>query len=100
MNIYDKKDEKTAMKEEYVAGRISVEEYSKWLNSKAMDQMSQNLAKKNQINPNSAFRNKKFHETLSNKEVKIEVVKRPLPLDKSKYKWMEHDNDDDDDVPF
>ena len=32
MNVYDKKDEKTTKKEEYLKGHISIEEYSKWLN--------------------------------------------------------------------
>jgi hypothetical protein len=107
MNVYDKRDNKTAIKEEYLAGNITVEEYSKWLNSQKIVEKLINSAKKPQIDPNLAFRKLKGKETSFKKnpfkEIAERLVAKPkkmVPVGEGKYAWMEHAQEPDEDIPF
>jgi SOS response regulatory protein OraA/RecX len=107
MNVYDKTSDKITKKEEYLAGRITVAEYSKWLNDNRIAEKLINSAKKSQINPNLAFRKMKGKETsfrtygeMLEARKKIEDAKKKVVIPEGKYAWMEHAQEPDEDVPF
>jgi hypothetical protein len=100
-------DEKKVMKEEYLAGRLSQDDYSKWL--KAVENRPKAIipAKNSQINPNLAFRKRKGKENpfrtygeMLEARKKIEDEKKKMVLPGGKYVWMDHAQEPDDDVPF
>ena len=100
-------DIKVAMKEEYLAGRLSLADYSKWLKSQNEEPKVIIPAKKSTIDPNLAFLKRKekkisfrtykdYGEELreAKKKIEVEYVKR------DQAKKIVFDDLDDDDVPF
>jgi hypothetical protein len=100
-------DLKMAVKEEYLAGRMSIEEYSNYLNAIQKHPKTTISAKKALIDPNLAFRKRKGKETSFKKNPFNEIAERLLakpkkmvPVGEGKYAWMDHAQEPDDDVPF
>ena len=100
-------DIKVAMKDEYLAGRLSLADYSKWLKSQNEEPKVIIPAKNGQINPNLAFSKRKGKETSFKrnpfKEIAERLIAKPkkmVPIGAGKYAWMDHAQEPDDDVPF
>jgi len=86
--------------DDYIEGKITSEEYLKWLNKEVNDKLSVNLVKKSQINPNLAFSKKKGVKTLEeritaiHKSIVVEFIQKEKAINKIVF------DDLDDDVPF
>ena len=104
-------DIKVAMKDEYLAGRLSLADYSKWLKSQNEEPKVIIPAKKSIIDPNLAFLKRKekkisfrtykdYGEELREAKKKIEEEKKMVIFPEGKYAWMDHAQEPDDDVPF
>lgn len=107
MNKYDKTSDKITKKEEYLQGRMTVGEYSKWLKAAENEPKVIIPAKKSIIDPNLAFLKRKGKETSFKKnpfnEIAERLIAKPkkmVPVGEGKFKWMDHTQEPDDDVPF
>lgn len=100
-------DMKTAMKEAYLAGGISMDDYAKWLKEQKEEPKVIIPAKKSIIDPNLAFLKHKGKEISFKKNPFKEIAERLLakpkkmvPVGEGKFKWMDHAEEPDDDIPF
>jgi hypothetical protein len=107
MNIKEEFDKRMAMKEEYLAGRLSMEDYSKWLNDFSIALKLIISAKKVIIDPNLAFRKKKGRETFSDRLAAVReenmVNNKKRGEDENeriRQKYAKAAQIEDDDIPF
>ena len=93
-------DIKAAMKEAYLAGGISIGDYSKWLKEHNEQPKVIIPAKKSTIDPNLAFLKRKGKETSFSEKMEAfskTLKKKMVPIGGGKFKWMDHDEED---IPF